>query len=311
MKDITKKILKIAAIVVAFAIVISSVFIIRSCSAPPDYEEIRSRVEELIEASFDVNDIVWGEGLPTYERIMKDPVWSVYKDGDEQTTDYYYYYLNNVKAGEKIVAFRPLDDKDADFRYATVTSEPTDSTALSAIYPVTEANAAPEDLYCEVYSNAQKNIYAYLIPYVKKTADFYYTESDDLYYDYVISDAKCTSIDSIKELVRTVYAPDYAESLDSMLFDGVTIAEGEIIQKARYVNGLRGQLTKLNTFEPLFTERRVYLYNTAKIDRANSNDSTVVVEFSTYLPSEPDKLVTAKITLTLSGDVWYLASPTY
>ena len=61
MKDTTKKILKILAIVIAFAIIISSVFIIRSCTAPPEYEEIRARVEELIEASFDVNDVIWGE----------------------------------------------------------------------------------------------------------------------------------------------------------------------------------------------------------------------------------------------------------
>ena len=66
MNESTKNILKVAAAVLALALVVSSVFIFRSCSAPPDYEEIRDRAEELIEKSFDINDILWGEGLVRY-----------------------------------------------------------------------------------------------------------------------------------------------------------------------------------------------------------------------------------------------------
>ena len=111
MKDTTKNIIKAVAVAVAFALIISSIFTIRSCSAPPDYEEIRERVEELIEKSFDVNDIVWGNGLPTYPREIA-PKREFYEsgksyvdeNGEEQPLNYYYYYVNT--SGVNIVAFR-------------------------------------------------------------------------------------------------------------------------------------------------------------------------------------------------------------
>mgnify|MGYP002509000160 CR=1 FL=1 len=64
-------------------------------------------------------------------------------------------------------------------------------------------------------------------------------------------------------------------------------------------------------FEPLFTERRVYLFDTARIDRRNSNDSTVVVEFDSYLPSSPDKITPTKVSFALQDGIWYLSNPTY
>ena len=315
MKDSIKKILKILAVVLAFALIISSVFIIRSCSAPPDYDEIRDRVEELIEASFDVNDIVWGEGLPTYPRVTK-PIWSVYKGAEEQSGDYYYYFVDTNKKDEKILAFRELKNNDAPFSYAVMTSQPTDVASLAAIYPATEGVNVSEELYTEIYSkinsDASKNVYLYLIPYVEKNYDFYYLSTDPEDYDFVRTESKYAAVDAIKTYVRTVYSSDYADSLDAILFDGVM--EGNFVQKARYTNyqSARGlYFTSLNTFKPLFSERRVYNFDTAKIDRSNSNDSTVVIEFDTYLPSTPEKHVVAKLTFVLQGDVWYLASPTY
>ena len=48
MKDTTKNIIKAVAVVLALVLIVSSIFIVRSCSAPPDYEEIRERVEEAV-----------------------------------------------------------------------------------------------------------------------------------------------------------------------------------------------------------------------------------------------------------------------
>ena len=317
MKDSTKNIIKAIAIALAFALIISSIFIIRSCSAPPEYEEIRSRVEELIKASFDVNDVVWGDGLPTYERVTS-PKREFYEsgktyldaDGNEQPLNYYYYYLNVSDA--RLVAFRKQKDLKADFVYGYITNAPADSSVISALFPLDKGQEATEGLYSEIYSDSATSTYIYLVPYTEPVYDFYYISTDPEDYDYVVTDSKYASIDAIKGYVRTVYSSDYADSLDSILFDGV--AEGQLVDKARYsvISGSRGSLlASLNTFEPLFTERRVYLYNTAKIDRANSNDTTVVVEFESYLPSEPNKLVPTKVSFVLQDGVWYLASPTY
>ena len=163
-----------------------------------------------------------------------------------------------------------------------------------------------------MFLDAERKIYAYLIPYTEKQCEYYYLESDPADYGFVRTDSKYNSVDDIKAYIRTVYASDYADSLDSVLFDGVM--SGDYVQKARYttIQTSRGALFARNyEFAPLFTERRVYLYDTAKIDRGNSNDSSVVVEFSTYLPSNPDKIETASLCFVLDNGTWYLASPTY
>lgn len=318
MKNSIKIVIKVLAIILAFALIISSVFIIRSCSAPPEYEEIRERVEELIERSFDVNDIVWGKGLPTYERV-EAPKREFYEsgktyldeNGKEQPLNYYYYYLPT--SGITVVAFRKEKAVTEDFRYAFITSQPIDNAAaLSAIFSLDEGETAPEGLYTEIFADADKSIYAYLIPYREPEYDFYYVSSDPADYDYVRADSKYASVDAIKDYVRTVYAPDYADSLDQVLFDGVM--EGDFVQKARYttLQSSRGSLfASLNTYKSLFTERRVYMLDTAKIDRGNSNQTSVVVEFSTYMPSDPDKIELATLSFVLEDGVWYLASPTY
>ena len=315
MKETTARVLKIVALVVAIAIIVSSIFIIRSCSPAPEYEEIRARVEELIEASHGVNEIVWGKGLPTYKRVYSPKrefheSGKTYVDdnGTEQPLNYYYYYLSDGR----IIAFRKQKALKDDFRYAYVSSEPMDAVALKAFYPVPEGKAATDDLYTEIYSSAKDGIYLYLVPFVEEVYDFYYTDSDPEDYDYVVSDSEYGSVDAIKEYIRTVYSEDYARSLESILFDGV--AEGGFIQQPRYtaIEGSRGSLfASLNTYEPLFTEKRVYMLDTAKIDSGNSNSDTVVIEFSTYLPSKPDDILTSKLTFVRDGSTWYLASTSF
>jgi hypothetical protein len=317
MKDTTKNIIKAVALVLALVLIVSSIFIVRSCSAPPDYEEIRERVEELIEKSFDVNDIVWGNGLPTYPREIA-PKRELYEsgktyvdgDGKEQPLNYYYYYVNT--SGVSIVAFREQKAVTEDFRYAYVSSSPIDSTTLASLYPIGEGENALEGLYSEVFADTERKIYAYLIPYTEVTSEFYYLESDLTDYGFVRLDSKYKSADEIKEYIRTVYALEYADSLDTVLFDGVM--SGDYVQKARYstIQTSRGSFfARHYDFEPLFTERRVYLYDTARIDRRNSNDSTVVVEFDSYLPSSPDEITLTKVCFALQDGVWYLSSPTY
>ena len=53
-----------------------------SCSSePPALEDVRDRFEQLIEASYEVNDIIFGEGLPTYDR-----------EGEQAEMIYYGFY---------------------------------------------------------------------------------------------------------------------------------------------------------------------------------------------------------------------------
>lgn len=313
--------IKIAALVLAVVLIFSSVFIVRSCSAPPDYSEISARVEELVMASYDVNDVIWGAGVPTYERIY-DPKasMSLYEsgktvtdaDGNEQPLNYHYYYALS-DSERTVVAFRRQKDYSAPYRYAYISDSELDSAALASIFPLNDASSADSELYSLLYSDAEGGKFAYLVPYVEPTYDFYYTAADPVDYDYILADSALSSVDEIKAFVRTVYSDSYADSLDSVLFDGVL--EGDFIQKARYAsyNGSGGtpMLASLNTYKPLFTERRVYLFDTARIDRDNSNTSSVQVVLLSYLPSKPENRLETKLSFALQDGEWFLATPTY
>lgn len=310
--------IRIIALAVGIILIICSLFVIRSCSAPPEYASIRTRLKKLVEESYGVNEIIWGKGLPTYERV-NDPrsSLSIYKtdktytsDGKELPLNYHYYYP--ISSEYTVIAYRREKDYKVDFRYALLTDKEYDAAALALLFPAEQG--AEESYYTELYADEKSGKRAYSIPFTEKEYDFYYTAADPEDYDYVLADSQYNSVDSIKAYIRTVYDEKYADSLDSVLFDG--IAEGSLVMKARYspyVNS-RGvsMLASLNTYEPLFTEERVYRFETGKIVRNSSNDERVVVELESYLPSEPDKIEIVKLAMTLGKDgKWYLSSPSY
>lgn len=317
-------VIKIIAFTLLVAIILSSIFIIRACSAPPEYSEIRERVEYLINASHDVNDVVWGKGLDCYERIYDpkglgslqtfetDKTYIDEKSGNEKPLSYYYYRA--LPEDKKVYAYREQHLLTAPYSFAFMSAEKLDKTALAELFPKGENHPENELYYTEIFFNEDIEKYFYCVPYTEPEYDFYYTQADPEDYDYVLLDSPYNSFEAIKKLILTVYSAEYAESIYGPLFDGVL--EGSQVSKARYAtsfNFLHGGdvMTKLNTYEPLFEERRVYLFDTAQIDRNSSNYKSVTVKIDSYLPSNPDKIVTAKIEFALQGEQWFLASPTY
>ncbi len=79
---------------------------ITSCSKPPEYSEIEDRLKELIDASYGVNDILFGVGLPTYERVYEKE-FSTWKNPD--TNELYYYYTITDDSLGDILAYRVTD----------------------------------------------------------------------------------------------------------------------------------------------------------------------------------------------------------
>lgn len=320
--SLKSKVIKIVAFVLLGAIILSSVFIIRACSAPPEYSEIRERVEYLINASHDVNDVIWGAGLDCYERVYDpqgsldffetDKTYTDEESGEEKKLSYYYYRA--LPEDKKVYAYSESHLSSPVYKYAYLSAEKLDADALAELFPKGEEHPENELYYTELFFNDDINKYFYCVPYTEPKYDFYYTKADPEDYDYVFLDSDYNSVDKIKDYIKTVYASDYAESLYVPLFDGVL--EGSFISKARYSTNFNyhlggSVLTKLNTYEPLYEERRVYLFSTAEIDRDNSNSKSVIVKIDSYLPSDPDKNVVAKIELVLDNDSWFLASPTY
>lgn len=329
-----KKAIKIIAFVLAGVLIISSLFIIRACSAPPEYSEIRERVEYLIKASQDVNEVVWGKGLDTYERVYDTleifEAVSTYEDdkGELQTTTVEYHYYQAFDKERKVFAYRKVGDTKSDYTYAYLTDKKLSVEELKALFPKADTHAENELYYTEVLCDEQGSRYAYCVPYTEVKPDVYYPSMESStakLYDYVrlgtpktpgkiTSASEIGSVEDIKLYIRTVYSEKYATSLYDTIFVGVL--EGSYSSRARYTSaseiGLRGDaLVQLNTYEPKFTERRVYLFETARINRNSSNSKEVLVEIDSYLPSNPDKKVVAKIYFTLENGQWFLSTPTY
>ena len=314
-----KKVIRIVALVVAIVAIISSIFIIRGCSAPPKYEEVEARFLELMEASKGVNKVIFGEGLPVYERVS-DPQDSVtayktgefYTDGDGNQKERVIYYYQTLEKEREVVAFR--DSYLEKYAYVFVSDKEMTADELKLLFPAIENLTAPEgeSFYSEKYRSADGKQISYLVPFVEPTYDFYYTSADPEEYDYVRDDSKYRTIDDIKAYAETVYSRSYMLSLYGSLFDGV--ASGDTVLRARYVEYIESsgsRLALLNSYEPLYSEERQYDFSTAKIEKWGSSAKRVRISVESYLPSAPDKRVEVEIGLVLQDGEWYLDSPTF
>ena len=246
------------------------------------------------------------------------------------------WYYRTFDKENNVYAFR-FDGAET-YSYALVSDVELPADELKALFPAIEGVSAPDgrefysklytsedgkrfsylipyaeagyEFYSKLYSDGKKT--AYLVPYEEPQAEFYYSAYVPDDYDVVRLDSEYRTIDEIKALVQSVYSRDYALSLESSLFDGV--ASGDAVMKARYavldVSGA-GTLCALNSYESLFSEQRVYLFDTAKIVKKGSNKKSVRVSVQTYLPSDPDKIVVVEIGLVLQDGQWFLDSPTF
>lgn len=270
-----------------------------ACSKPPEYTEIEARFKELVEQSAELNRWIFGEGLPTYERIY-DPLSSLKvhtvtdPESGEVTSRTFYYEIQDPSLG-KVVAFRSsyLDD----YSYVQVfTSGQADRDA----YYVDEENGA----YCYLLSD-----------YTPPEYEFFYDADDPSDYDFVRLDCGYLSIAQMKEKAEQVYSPEYLESIYEWLFVGTaSITESVEGLSARYMEytddeGM-GYLMRSNTFEPLITEQRMYDFSTASIVKP-ANKEYVNIELDSYLPSNPEQVLRVRLSMQLVDGVWLLDSATY
>jgi len=262
-----------------------------SCSKPK-YEDIEERLKYLIEESYAVNEVIFGDGLQTYERIY-EPEVNVHR-GEKK--NYYYYEIEDEKIG-RIIAYRGMLDYKADYKYLEVSEEKIEGKS-------------------EIYADSKGNYY-YPIEYTETEYDFYYTATSPEGYDYVKFDSEITTVNGIKELAERVYSKAYLEDIVyETLFIGAVSPEGVELDSlhARYVeyddSELGTTLMKSNTYESVSTEKRIFVYESAEIVKP-SNKNTVNVRMDSYLESNPEEITSVRITLIMQDGEWYLDSPTY
>lgn len=273
--------------------------ILASCSQPPELESVKDTFVALIEASVEVNEIFFGEGLPTYPRIEGDGNLLY----DEANKAYYSF----ISDGESVIVKYKLEE--GDWQYALKTSEAMDKEAL--------------------YKDDEGYFY-YSIDYTEEEPEYVYDSESPENYDYVRVDCKYQDIESIMALAESVYTKSYLKGEEwkegdlayggvyAAMFDGFTL--GTEISYARYRNddSIDGYyLLKSNEFEPYFTEHKTYNYDTMKIVRP-SRANLVNIEITAngrYIDYENFEVKNGEHSVTLTfvfeDDEWRLDTPTY
>ena len=301
---------RILVCVISLVLVSLSIVSLASCSKPPEYAQIEERFIELVEASYEINKVLFGEGLPTDERIY-DP-WSnmktygrvdengepkLGKDG-KQLIGYYCYFED--RAYGELLAYR-------------------DGAAAKTVY--LQVSKAPVDGKEAVYVNGGSGKYYYATDYTPKAGIRYYDDKDPADYDYVSASSKYLSIEQIKMEAEEVYSLDYLNtSVYEALFTGSVTAdnvEGLESLSARYIEYMNvaegdtvAALMQSNTYPALVKETRIFDFSTAKMVKPSSK-KLVNIEVETYLESSPDERVTVRVTMVLVDGEWFLDSGTY
>ena len=282
---------RFVAVALSLILLMSSALALASCSKPPEYSEIEDRFIELVERSYEINKVLFGEGLPTYERVY-DPRLTT-KVYDDSGTRYYYYMIEDAELGT-VIAYR--------------------SSYVSPFLYVRCSNVILEGEEL-VFEDTKNNNYYYSIEYTEKKYDFYYTDRDSADYDYVSPDSKYLSVFAIKQEAEAVYSRDYLEnSVYVALFTGAVASEGTDGLFARYVEydheSAGTLLMQSNKYPALVTETRIFDFSTATMVKPSSKE-LVNIEVETYLPSSPDERTVVRVTMVLVDGEWYLDSGTY
>ncbi len=290
---------------------------------PPALDTIRARVETLINASHEVNEIFWGEGLPTYPRVYatyypRNPFY-LEKTGDsfafsesETEIEMYYYTFTDEAVGE-IVAYQ-FCRKVADGEYVDVEKGGALTVAMVGRYRYAKKTAAPVAGETPIFE--RNGAYYYALPeYSEPEPELTYTTADPEYYDYVRFDCKYGTTEEIKLAAEKVYAKNFLDSVYESLFTGIAIGGTGGMLYARYMDYTdsegRGFLMKSNT-EKGVSVARTYLFDTMRMsEKRKSNAKDVFVDIDTYVPGKESEVVTITVGLTLQGGLWYLNSPTY
>lgn len=291
-----KKLIKIAACLLSLVILAGGLI---SCSNPPELDSVKDEFVALIEASVEVNNIFFGEGLPTYLRVEGDG--NLIYIAESST---YYAFITD---GERSILKYKIGD--AEWKYAEKTPE-----------------ARPGE---SIYTDSEGNYY-YPIEYDESQYEYVYGEGADEHYDYVRMDCEYQSIDEIQELAESVYTQGYLKGdsykegdmayggVYAAMFDGFTL--GTEISYARYriddsIDGF--YLLKSNEFEPYFTEHKTYDYSTMKVVSPSKAElvNIEIVANGRYIDYENFEVRTGEHTVTLTfvfeNGEWRLDTPTY
>lgn len=319
---------RLIAVLLALVLVLgalTSFLIVRHVrnNRPPELDTLRPRIEALIAASNEINEIFWGEGLPTYPRVYAQyyprkpfflkKVGDAYELSESETEITMYYYTFTDESVGEILAYQYCR-KLADGEYVDVQTGDALTVANVGRYRYAKKTAEPIEGEAPLFTRS--GAYYYALPeYREEEPELTYTTSDPEYYDYVRFDNKYGTTEEIKLAAEKVYAKDFLNSVYDSMFTGIAIGGTNGMLYARYMDYTdsegRGFLMKVNTYEGV-SVARTYLLETMRMsEKRKSNAKDVFVDIDTFVPGKESEIVTLTVALTLQDGLWYLNSPTY
>lgn len=244
---------RIFSLLLCIILLLFTLSVLSSCGRIKDLTPYREEFIALIEASYEVNDILFGAGLPVYSR--EDCLGQLYYT-TEKNAEYIAYFKETVgkEFDEQLYA-----DMESKFRlYHWIYRDPilTESIGQEIIickysmtyyviegyddsgnpdydmvteirYALRRENASeqiPAEIDCgELIYTTDTGICYYQMAdsYEEPEFEYEYSDGDNKYYDVVRLDCGYTTIDEIKALAEKVYSEDYLEGVYSSVFDGI------------------------------------------------------------------------------------------
>lgn len=302
-------------LVVAILVTVLVVNLVRK-NRPPALEEVRDRVIALIDASFEINEILFGKGLPTYPRIYQfsdyttvdykgtDKIlyYFIFEDETHGTVIGYQYYVREIKDGEQVYTFVDLE------KGGELTGDFVSYRFAKRVNEQTKGEGA-------IWHSDEGNYSYYPIAYDDSTLFFYETDADP-YYDFVRTDCGYLMVEDIKDKAAAVYSASYLSSVNESVFTGITVSDRDSgTLYPLYMNETDDDgilhLKKYNQYKGLELGRRLYDYSTMRIDKGDSKADYVVLEIESWLEGKESERTVVRVALALENGEWFLDSPTY
>ena len=340
-----KRLIAVAIATGALLLALATVLIVMTVlnNRPPKFEDVRGRFEKLLADSQEVNEMIWGAGLPTYARVERvtktfevdvvkengDPVLD--KDGVAQKKTLRYYLYEDATLGT-IVAYeyqtRVSEGKTTEVEVNGVMQ----TVNVYTVYDVENGRVLTE------YQNGASRFarktqtpvegetpvfekggyYYYALPNYQNEDLAYagvYTGKEDSHYDYVRFDQTYKYTDDIKAALDAVYSNAFAAPLYEYLFTGVIGATNEANQPA-YMDYTDDEdatyLMRSNETgswkwrDPLPAVS--FDFSTMQMVKGNAKKVTVTVD---YRLAGSDAVKQMEVDFVLENGVWLLNTPTF
>lgn len=321
----TKKRILIVGITVGVLLLALVGFLIANVIAsnrPPEFATVRDRFATLIEASYELNQVIFGEGLPVYKRFEREikPYTVTFKEKEEKLL---YYLIADDEYGTVVSYEYQIQRMEGKVNQ--------DGIKIYTVYDVQTGEELPAYqkgaarfvqrslIEREGYIHQEGKYYYYPIENYENPELVYaeiYSGEEDKNYDYVRFDCKYKSTDDLKSAINSVYSQAYISYLYEVLFTGTVDLRDEVIQ-ALYIDYQEedGGISYLMRTNAWWDWRKipttVYDLSTMRMDESESNANSVRVVVEGYPEGKENERREYEIWFARENSGWYLDSATY